>query len=134
MNRKVYPPCYRVSCPTESLSELKFEKIQPQVLNIYTVAEEPLGSIECTERIESLQTQVGIEPKSFLREEEKLNDVVDHLLMIYPRTPQGLTDLEKVYARTYQDIFNNRQATKFLLPAYKTLNPCFFDWLDQVLN
>jgi hypothetical protein len=130
-NRKIYPPRFRVSCPIDSLNELELEAIQPQTLNINAAAKEPLGQIE---NVSSLPTQADIESKFLPREEEKLNDAIDHLLMIYPKTPQGLIDVEKAYARTYQDIFNDRQTTKFLLPAYKALSPYFFDWLDNVLK
>jgi hypothetical protein len=123
-NRKIFPPRYIASCPIDSLGDLIFEKILPQELNINTDSSEPIGKIE---RSIFLSENIISNP---IEEEKRLNDAVDHLCMIYQLSPESLTDLERSYMKIYQEAFGKSQTTKFLLPAYKAINPNFLSWLN----
>jgi hypothetical protein len=118
-NRKIYPPYYRVVADLDGRDDPAFMRLEPGALGLRVPQGGALGSEKLPEMSQTEHEQLV----------DQLYQAVDRLVEAYPRPPQMLSASEREAARMYRASFN-KLIEPPLLPAYRTLNPHFFDWLE----
>lgn len=110
-DRKIWPPYYRVTGLASPPYNVEY---QPINMN----ADEPLGSDEALLSPDEHDTQL-----------QALYTVGNHLIDIYPKTPEEVSDTERETIKEFARLFD-LLVDKPVLPVYRALNPQFFQWLD----
>ncbi len=125
-------PFCKVLSPMDTYRQIQFEMAEPEDFRIIVSPRASLGDPEVICWNKSFK---GAPPtgENITLWREQLLDVVDELLKIYPRDPEQLTDTEKELVKTYVDLFGSLIEQPFL-PAYRSLNSHFFDWLESVVG
>jgi hypothetical protein len=125
-------PFCRALSPMDTYLKVQFEMAEPPSFNIIVSPRASLGDPEVICWHKSFK---GAPPtgENITIWREQLLDIVDELLKVYPRDPEQLTDNEKELVKTYIELFGSL-IEQPLLPAYRSLNPHFFDWLESVIG
>jgi hypothetical protein len=120
--RSIWPPYYRVSSPVGSEYNVNFIPIEPEELGSIS-AEEPLGDevLSNTSR-DAYDAQV-----------QTLYNRLEQILDFYPKQISEISGTEKLLVSECRTLFYSL-AEEPVMPAYRALNPTFFDWLDNVAN
>jgi hypothetical protein len=122
-NRLIGPPTYRVIASLRDLDQIQFIPVTPQDMGLDVAPDAALEKIEMEPRKEGAESYDNLT--------SQLYAAVDQLIQIYPKAPELLSEVEKQAAQIYQTTLN-KVAKHSLIPAYKALNPHFFNWLDLV--
>lgn len=119
-NRQIWPPYYRVISPLNEPENIEYQPIQPNELGIAISPDEPLGA-------EILDNQTRDEYEAQLK---TLYILTDQLTEIYPKALETQSETERQIIEDFRQHFH-QIIQQPLLPAYKALNPEFFQWLEQ---
>jgi hypothetical protein len=119
-NRQIWPPYYRAISQVDRPYEVKFIPIDPQELG-QILTKQPLGS-------GYLPTQSRDEYEAKL---PSLYTQFDRLIDFCPKPASEINMTEKQVVTEFYSLFYSL-AQVSLIPAYKALNPSFFDWLDKI--
>jgi hypothetical protein len=122
-NRLIRPPVARVNASATERDQIQFILVTPQEMRLDV---EPGTALE---RMEPVPRATGAASYDNLM--AQLCVTVDDLLVMYPKAAESLSESDKHNAQTYQNLLE-KMAQRSLIPAYKALNPDFFDWLDSV--
>jgi hypothetical protein len=122
-NRLIRSPIAGVIASATELDQIQFIPVTPQQMGLDV---EPGAALE---RMEPTLRGEGAESYDNLM--AQLCATVDHLLLVLPKAVGLLSESDKQNAQTYQNLLE-KMAQHSLIPAYKALNPHFFDWLDSM--
>jgi hypothetical protein len=125
------PFCKAIS-PINSYQQVQFEMLEPQSFNIDVPPHKSLGDPDIVRQHKSFRGAPPTGENITLWRDEIL-EVVEELSEIYIREPEQLTNFEKESVETYLGLFSSLIEQPFL-PAYRSLNPHFFNWLEAVLG
>ena len=126
-------PFLKVESPTNTYKKVQLIKAEPKDFNLNLQSRKSLGVLSIVHRVRPLRREFlyGIDDvKSWITQ---LHSKLDEIRKIYPRAPEMLTEAEKETVTTYLELFVSLIQPPFL-PAYRSLNPHFFDWLESVLG
>lgn len=126
------PPFTRIKSPINTYKEVEAINACPAKFNINAQSGESLGDINIVTRLRLFRDEVPC-IDNVVRWRDELYLKMDQLLSIYPREPDTLNEIEKDTVTTYFELFVSLIQPPFL-PAYRSLNPHFFDWLEAVLG
>jgi hypothetical protein len=117
-NRQIWPPYYRAISQIDSEYRIDLIPIDPQELGSIST-EQPLGSGYLPTRS---RDEYDAQLKSLYTQFEQLID-------FYPQLGLAISTTEKQVVTEFHSLFYSL-AIESLIPAYKVLNPFFFDWID----
>ena len=126
-------PFYKVESPINTYKEVKLTKAEPQDFNLNVQPRGSLGVSKIVNRVRSFRGELPYGYDKVSSWTTQLYSTVDEILQIYPRSSETLTEGEKDIVSTYFELFVSLIQPPFL-PAYRSLNPHFFDWLESVLG
>jgi hypothetical protein len=132
-SRGLLPPFCRVESPVNTYHEIESIKAEPKEFNLNILPEESLGNLEVVHRNRPFRGELPYGRKGVPLWETYFYSKMDELRNIYPREPETLNESEKDTVTTYFELFVSLIQPPFL-PAYRSLNPHFFDWLEAVLG
>jgi hypothetical protein len=119
-NRQIWLPYYRARSQVDSEYRVDFIPIDPQELGAIST-EQPLGSGYLSIRSrEEYDAQL-----------QSLHTQFEQLIDFYPQPGSAISTTEKQVVTEFSSLFYPL-AQMSLIPAYKALNPSFFDWLDAI--
>jgi hypothetical protein len=119
----IWPPCYHIKASLETSLDIEYTKIQhPKEIGLNIDPGTKLGRIEL-KRIQDGGPMTG-------QLKQSMYQLADSLCKIYPKPLESLIDSERQTIQQYQELFS-RLAPKILLPAYNSLNPHFFKWVED---
>jgi hypothetical protein len=120
-NRLIGPPTYRVIARVEGPEQIEFTPVTPQAMGLDVESDTALEKIELEPRKQGAESYESLT--------SQLYATVEQLMQIYPKAPELLSEAEKQSVQTYQTLFD-KMAKRSLIPAYRSLNPHFFHWLE----
>jgi hypothetical protein len=131
-NKKILPPFSRTQIAFgQSEDTIEFIAVEPKDLNLNVLPKTELGDIRKNSS-SNLEEDIKKKVDKYLQKEAEFHKSVDHLVKVYPKSVEILSEQERLFIKTYSDYLYSKEEVKFLLPAYKALNPHFFDWIDSV--
>jgi hypothetical protein len=122
-NRQIWPPYYRVISWANDLENIEYHPIKPNKLGQSISSEEPLG-------LEVIDDQPLSEYEAQLK---TLYNLAEQLIDIYPKAIEIQSEEDKQVVLNFSQHFH-QLVQQSLLPAYKVLNPEFFQWLEKTCN
>jgi hypothetical protein len=119
-NRQIWPPYYRAISQVDDRYRVDLIPIDPQELGSIST-EQPLisGYLNIRSRDE------------YDAKLQRLYDLFEQLIDFYPKSGSELSTVERQLVTEFQSIFYSISQSS-LIPAYKVLNPSFFNWLDAM--
>ncbi|WP_309733045.1 hypothetical protein [Chamaesiphon sp. OTE_75_metabat_556] len=127
-NRQIWPPYYRAISQVDSAYRVDFSSIDPQEL--WTIStEQPLGSGALPTRSHSVGSAESRD--EYEAKLQSLYTQFDQLIDFYPKPASEISTTEKQVVTEFYLLFYSLSQVS-LIPAYKTLNPSFFDWLGAI--
>ena len=123
MNRFVVAPTWRTEISLVAPDQIRFAPVQPWELGLDVEPKTQLGKPTIGGSIPTVEMKA-------LRAE--LYQLIDEIIQFYLKPHPELSEVEKEHARRFHALFH-RMAIVLLLPAYRSLNPDFFTWLDQIV-
>jgi hypothetical protein len=131
-NNFLKPPFCRVLSTIDSYKEIQFLMSKPQDFNIDSPSDTPLVDLDLTPRFRPYKGYSSSE-SNFLTWKDPLYELIDKILLLYSCDQNQLTENDKKSVQEYLEIFSCLIEPSFL-PAYRSLNPHFFDWLEAVIG
>jgi hypothetical protein len=64
---------------------------------------------------------------------EQVSNLVGQLMKLYPKAPSLLTQSERSVVEEYANFFNS-SAEELFVPAFRSISPEFFEWIEEVLQ
>jgi hypothetical protein len=119
-NRQIWPPYYRVISWANDLENLEYQPIHPNELGQSISFDEPLG-------LEVIDDQPRSEYEAQLK---TLYSLAEQLIEIYPKSIEIQSEANRQVVSNFSQNFHQLKQQS-LLPAYKALNPEFFQWLEK---
>jgi SMI1 / KNR4 family (SUKH-1) len=119
-NRQIWPPYYRVISPASDLENIEYQPIEPNELEQSISSDEPLG-------LEVIDDQPRSEYEAQLK---TLYDLAEQLIDIYPKAIEIQSEEDRQVISNFSQHFRQLEQQS-LLPAHKSLNPEFFQWLEK---
>jgi hypothetical protein len=134
-NIKILPPICRIEVELGQAEDtIKFISIEPQELNINVSPMTELGSVFKSFPLSINEEDEDKKYQEFHQKKDRFNESMDDLMGIYPKPTENLTEEEKNTVKFYKDYLYSKEEIEFLLPAYKALNPHFFEWIDSAIK
>ena len=131
-DRCLRAPFCKVVSPMDTYQKIQFEMTEPQNFNLDVPPRESLGDPYIVRKYKPFRNgPVSDENVSLWR--EKIVETMDQLVKVYPRSSQDLSDEEREVVYFYFDLLVSVIEQPFL-PAYRSLNPHFFSWLEEVVG
>jgi hypothetical protein len=131
-NNFLKPPFCRVISPIDSYKEIQFLISKPQAFNIDSPSDTPLVDLDLTPRFRPYKGYSSSE-SNFLTWKDPLYELMDKILLLYSCEKNQLAKNDKKSVQEYLEIFSCLIEPSFL-PAYRSLNSHFFDWLEVVIG
>ena len=125
-------PFCKVLSPMDTYQKVQFEMTEPQSFNLDVPPRESLGDPYIIRKYKSFRNQ-PVNSDNVTKWREKIIEMTDRVMEIYPRNSQDLTAEEKEIVCLYFDLLVSVIEQPFV-PAYKSLNLHFFDWLEEVVG
>jgi hypothetical protein len=126
------PPFCRIISPIYTYKEIQFMNAEPKDFNINVPSGTSLVNLNVSPRFRPYKGNSSKE-SNFLTWRDPLYELIDKILLLYPRDQEQLSDNEKASVQEYLEMFSCLIEPSFL-PAYRSLNPHFFDWLESVIG
>jgi uncharacterized protein YjbI with pentapeptide repeats len=129
---QICAPFALVQSPINTYKKVEIIRTESKSFNLDVEPMNSLGDVSIVNRSRPFRGELAI-LDNILRWETEFDSVMDEILKIYPRAPETLSDVEKDTVALYFDLLVTF-IQQVLLPAYRFLNPHFFDWLEAVLG
>lgn len=122
----IRPPVYKIVASIDTLSNISFIPLaHPKLIGIDVEPAKVIGKMEIKKPQDGELT--------LSQKEHQLYRLIDQILEVYPKASQNIIDDERELISEYQRIFA-QIAPHSLLPAYHSLNPHFFGWIESSMQ
>jgi hypothetical protein len=124
-------PYCKIQSPIDTYRKVEMTLAEPKDFNLNIKPDESMGNFSIVCRYRPFRGQLS--SKEVRSWQSQLYSKMDEILQIYPCDPNTLNNQERETVSTYLELFISLIHPPYL-PAYKSLNPHFFEWLEAVVG